>query len=192
MTMQTQRMLSMNNPGGLIDNPNFAKWFGKSKAIGAGGRPLMLYHGNDEVFDVFQPNPGGHFGKGIYLTTQLADARKYQTQGNPLLLHARVENPFVTTANYAEAEKYDLEYAGLPMIQALFPDRLPEFITRLVYEDRTVEDDIQARLIELGHDGVCVKWNDFLTHYVLFEPTQIKSASANNGEFNILDPHIYR
>jgi hypothetical protein len=46
----------------LFDNPNFAKWFGKSAVVDKTGQPLPVFHGTKGDFDAFD---GARFGQSI-------------------------------------------------------------------------------------------------------------------------------
>jgi hypothetical protein len=50
-------------------NNNFKKWFGDSKVVDEQGRPMIVYHGTDNKFDMFKISKYGANGPGIYLTT---------------------------------------------------------------------------------------------------------------------------
>lgn len=46
------------------------------------------------------------------------------------------------------------------------------------------------QLIQAGYDGVALDMGDGRTHYIAFEPEQIKSATGNRGTFDQNDPSI--
>jgi hypothetical protein len=60
----------------LLNNPNFLKWFGKSKVIDEVGNPLRVYHGTTKDFDSFKIDEdstlsrmlGSHFAKDPRVT----------------------------------------------------------------------------------------------------------------------------
>ena len=39
----------------ILDTQQFKRWFGKSKVVHADGTPMIVYHGTDAVFSVFDP-----------------------------------------------------------------------------------------------------------------------------------------
>ena len=39
----------------ITDTPEFKRWFGKSKIKDANGKPLVLYHGTNAIFNIFDP-----------------------------------------------------------------------------------------------------------------------------------------
>lgn len=83
-------------------NSNFKKWFGKSK-IKENNKPLICYHGSNnsdiQTFDVnnIGKNTGnyGHYGYGIYFSTDIREAQGYGKYIYECYL--RVENPFTGT-----------------------------------------------------------------------------------------------
>lgn len=65
-------------------NPDFAAWFGASKAVGDDGAPLVLYHGTNQNIDAFDPNRGGSATgenagatKGFFFTDSKPVAQQY-------------------------------------------------------------------------------------------------------------------
>lgn len=58
---------------------NFWRWFGNSKAVDAAGRPLVLYHGTDAEFSVFDIKKmrAGRWGKGFYFADSTERAVQY-------------------------------------------------------------------------------------------------------------------
>lgn len=57
----------------VLKNPNFKKWFGRSKVVDSSGRPLICYHGTASIFTSFDANKIGvikysDWGKGLYFT----------------------------------------------------------------------------------------------------------------------------
>lgn len=69
---------------GLLENPNFSKWFGKSTAKDAKGLPLEVFHGTTKDFEHFIPGgtdwsarTGNTLGEGIYFTTEPGQAAAY-------------------------------------------------------------------------------------------------------------------
>jgi hypothetical protein len=46
-----------------------AEWFGNSKIVDENGKPMIVYHGTDNKFDIFKISKYGSVVPGIYLTT---------------------------------------------------------------------------------------------------------------------------
>ena len=81
---------------------NFNRWFGNSKIKDDNGNPLVCYHGTDSDFLEFDftkigYNSGnfGHYGYGVYFSTEKNEARIYGK--NIIECYLKVENPFMAT-----------------------------------------------------------------------------------------------
>lgn len=59
--------------------PEFRAWFDGSQVVDEKGEPLVVYHGSDAEFDVFdrKKSRDGRWGKGFYFTTSPEEAAKY-------------------------------------------------------------------------------------------------------------------
>ena len=83
-------------------NNNFKKWFGISKIVEK-GKPLICYHGSSEknikYFDInkigYNKGNYGHYGYGIYFSTDIREAKTY---GNIIYeCYIKIRNPFTGT-----------------------------------------------------------------------------------------------
>ena len=81
--------------GGIINNPNFKEWFGDSKVVDEKGNPLVVYHGTDKEFNIFDESytafntdNQGFLGRGFYFTTRKEDASQYGNIIKPFYLKA--------------------------------------------------------------------------------------------------------
>jgi site-specific DNA-adenine methylase len=77
---------------------NFWRWFGDSKVVDEQGRPLVVYHGTNKSFDVFDSNKigkshGRSEGAGFYFTTSKETASSYADGGEPMSVYLSIENP---------------------------------------------------------------------------------------------------
>lgn len=69
----------------MVGSDAFKKWFGDSKVVDEGGKPLVVYHGSNtrevtkgyEGFDTFKPSEWGDLGPGIYLTSSAKAASDF-------------------------------------------------------------------------------------------------------------------
>ena len=155
--------LPLFSPRRQTETPEFKAWFGDSKVVDADGKPLVVYHGTPKDFSVFK-------GKRIWVTSDTELASVYTKEGiteqgsggNIMPLYVSIKNPKVFS---------------LP------DDGLLEW-------SRSKTDEALARD---GHDGVMFidKDGNIKTAYA-FDPTQIKSAIGNNGQFSPTDPDIRR
>ena len=153
----------------------FDAWFGASKITDNQGRPLVVYHGGGPNIEVFRRSSGGR-------ALWFADADTAQTyagagEGATLYpVYLKAENPMVFDAQGATWQ--GLEFEG----------------------ERVSTDDLAAIAEGRGHDGLVI--HNLLdantddggetpaTHYAVFEPEQIKSATGNRGTFDPNSPSI--
>lgn len=151
-----------------------ATFNGASGPTGAGGTPLRLYHGTrDDItaFNLNHPNRKDHgwLGGGIYLTSDAevafaySRAKRGEQGSNVMPVYANVRNPYVAT----RADKDRVKAGGIAASQAF-------------------TDSLKAE----GYDGVVLDLGDGAIELVAFEPTQIKSAIGNNGDFDPANPDI--
>jgi GNAT superfamily N-acetyltransferase len=139
----------------------FRRWFGQSAVVDARGQPLVVYHGTDADFDVFDLGQAGRrtvggkwAGPAAYFTSSLRLARSYATHERVLPVYLSLQNPYV----------FDAEGAGW---RSVFPE---------------VVDSARAH----GHDGVIVRnvrdaarqWDVDLVAdtYVVFDADQVRLA----------------
>ena len=156
----------------------FEKWFGASKVVGADGAPLVVYHGSKHSFTEFDRAAlGGNFDncvsrQGFYFTNDRSIANAYSWDrekncaGNTINAYLSLQNPvYINGAAFGATAN---DYASLS--KAI--------------------DDAKAR----GHDGAVIRnWKDgsgAMVQYVAFEPSQIKSALGNFGEFEAANNDI--
>jgi hypothetical protein len=155
------------------ETPAFKKWFGDSKVVDEKGEPLIVYHGTDSEFDIFDAEHiskssgnSGNYGKGFYFAPSAALASRFGDKVIPA--YVRLKNPYI----------YDQQ------------GRADSFNEAHDVEAFTKE------LLDRGHDGVIVHSDlrdtddDFITEVVAFSPTQIKSAIGNRGTFDPNDANI--
>jgi hypothetical protein len=167
---------------GLLDNPNFKKWFGESAVRDAEGLPLEVYHGTGRPgFTDFDPalagkNEKADFGKGAgYFTDDSALASGYAMKrgdgGGVVPGYASISNPYV-----------------------IYQDK----VSRGWEPPASFVDDLKAK----GHDGIAVKLRDmdestgevfdeFFEEVIPFSPTQFKSR-FNQGTFDPTDPNFLK
>ncbi len=149
----------------------FKRWFGDwqndpehaSKVVDAEGKPLVVYHGTDAEFDTFHSKDGTFW--------------------------------FSAEADYAEEMAH--ERGGTRIVQAYLDMKNPYYATLEPgrFTDPTFENPIIQAARDGGHDGVILRAdtdNELLadTFYIVFEPTQIKSATDNIGTFDGTNPDI--
>ena len=137
-----------------------------SKIVDENGEPLVVYHGSDAEFEVFDRTKGR---SGMDIQGMFFSPWDYESEGygkNVRAFFLNIKNPATGSKSYEVFSKYKSEnYAG-----------------------------IKAR-DELGHsgyDGVASgNMEDEDLEFIAFEPNQMKSATDNNGAFSPDDANIY-
>lgn len=188
---------------GKTESAAFTRWFGNSKAVNRNDEPLLVFHGAGARFTTFDAG-----GKPIWLTANIQYAEKYSTAnraaekllpsssiyaGNVdrvIPAYIRVENP----ANVGDTDGgFDGNYMDLAKRIGVRPSELrqaweeagrPEMLWQVVNSKQMSE-----LLKRHGYDGIQAIENGVATWAVL-EPTQIKSAMANNGAFSLKSADI--
>ena len=155
----------------VTHSQQFKRWFGDwekkpysaSKVVDADGKPLVVYHGTDADFTVFKSKDGNYW---FSASEDYAEAMAEERGGNRVMpTYLNMRKPY---------------YAKLKPSQ--FSD--PNFEAAIIREAKSK-----------GCDGVILEndtSNDLEkdTFYVVFAPTQIKSATENIGTFDGSNPDI--
>lgn len=180
-----------------VRTPAFKAWFGDwendpdnaSKVVNPKtGEPLVVYHGTDAEFNVFDRSKAGSNtdngmrGKGFYMAT---DRRTAEGYGNRLIeSFTDLKNPFYPSdfesaeaiAQYLteklEAKGFD-EYT---VDEAMFKIRDGRFTVGQSYSGT-----FAGILKDAGFDGVVYQKAE---EVIAFRPNQIKSATDNTGSFS--------
>ena len=167
-----------------------------SKIVDENGEPLVVWHGTDADFTVFDKakigsstNNKGIFGNGFYMTEESSYASYYNRsdgrinkdgRGNVMPLFVSLKNPFDWSAPDAVRVA---EAAGFPKSRIKDSKLLP------LTEEKQILS-FTENLKKSGHDGVVFTFDDGTREFVAFEPEQIKSATENVGTFDAGNPDI--
>lgn len=195
---------------------NFWRWFGDSKVVDSDGKPLVVYHGTNADFSVFDAANGGS-----------ASGAKSATMGFFAASNPAVASSYADDYNYyAETklgramqavtggwyEKFNEAILGafgtsaiisggnvMPLYLSIKNPKVVDFGGR-EYRERTYADVIDQAKRD-GHDGVILRntfdegyvrgGSDMTDVYVTFDSTQIKSVN-NQGTFDPNDSRILR
>lgn len=177
----------------VTDTPELKSWFGDSKVVDENGDPLVVYHGTSRKFDAFESGFSNGFTikrKGFYFTDAESipgefgsrTIAAYLSMQNPL--DTRFDNSAVTEAVYNAIEAIGAE------------DKWSEAggtVWRFMRKGFGQSDEFIDALKALGYDGLIMpdSWgNTVFDSYIAFEPSQIKSATENNGAFDPSNPSI--
>jgi DNA topoisomerase IB len=184
--------------------PEFRRWFGKSKATNEAGEPIVVYHGTESDFDSFAPERRGtntRFGArgaGYYFTALPDEASNYALGGkgisspleflqkkysewqrragaNVMPVYLKIENP----ANWRDVQEAQE-----------FAHREIKHNSDHNQKSRRWDEIVVDYLKRKGFDGIIAP--EASNEYVVFDPTQIKSATGNRGTFDPSDTNILR
>jgi len=188
-----------------VRTDNFKTWFGDwendpanaSKVVDDNGEPLVVYHGTNASFDEFKKNNvihGLEYGDGFYFTTDKKQAENYGEKIKDIFLNIR--NPF----NPFGGNKKRAYFDNTEDAKLLFRQKMAEFEKEGKGYDRfkpiiNKEDNGFSIDYSTAYDLEPSLFNDGYNRgniFVAFDPTQIKSATGNNGEFNPADPNILK
>lgn len=184
------------------ETPTFKRWFGKSKLRNEDGSPRVLYHGTQNTFTEFKSRPndiGIHLGTVDQANDRVAQRERFHrefgtegresTEGSQVLpVYARIENPVrIPDVGIFDARNVEHELVSAGVLKQVHPPRTPQMI----------RDELKRK----GHDGIVYRNTEEGAgnskdpdrgedSYIVFEPTQVKSATGNRGTFDPADPNI--
>lgn len=174
------------------ETPAFKAWFGDSKVVDAEGKPLIVYHGT--------PNGAVEFeqGREVWMTNSPAIADEYTSKRGAWL--SRGEAPaivplYVKMERPLEIDAGGAKWNNIPVPWQAFTPTTFGNLPRNAVDSRAVV----AWAKEHGYDGVVLRnLRDPVTAgrskpsdiYVVFEPTQVKSAIGNRGTFEQTSPNV--
>ena len=156
----------------VTQSKQFKRWFGDwqnhpenaSKVVNADGTPKVVYHGTNAEFNIFQQENGAYF---FSESRDYAESMADERGGNRIIeAYLKMKNPYTVKLS-------------------------PEQFT-----DNIAEAPFIRYAKEHGHDGVIFEYNGskedlaYDKFYVVFDSTQIKSATDNIGMFDKTNPDI--
>ena len=137
-----------------------------SKVVDENGEPMVVYHGSDADFDVFDKTKGraNMDIQGMFFSPWAYESEGYGKNVRAFFLN--IKNPATGSKSYEVFSKYESgNYAGIK-----------------------ARDELEHS----GYDGVASgDMEDEDLEFIAFEPNQIKSATDNNGAFSPDDANIY-
>lgn len=159
---------TINDPGSVVKSAisnqtqteQFRRWFRGSKIVDENGNPLIVYHGTDQNFTVFDPAKGRSTMdiQGMFFSPWEIDASGYGPNVGQYYLS--IKNPASEGMAYKALNKFKGQ--------------------------NDAGKKARDYLISLGFDGV----NNSDEEYIAFYPTQIKSVTDNVGIFDQSNPDI--
>jgi len=182
----------------ITQTPQFKSWFGDSKVVDKRGNPLIVYHGTNSHFKIFNnfiyatadPKYAQLFAK---YDEDATPSNRFGECANVMPLYMSIKNPIDLTnlgmncGNQefkSELAKYNIDTSDWhPKEDFLLP------VYRHVWN---LKKWYIGELIHKGYDGI-ILWEDCETSdystrkaisYLAFYPYQVKSAIGNNGNFD--------
>jgi hypothetical protein len=178
------------------NTPEFKRFFKDSKVVDENGQPMVVYHtglvDTDELISgaEVQRRLGKepiYANEGVYFTADPLYSAQYGRNREGAIMYPvylSIQNPLVIT------DKKELTL--LEKLKRVFlSDKAREDAELSDTTDRLVSmyitEKYKAELIKKGYDGII---NKAYNEIVVFEPTQIKSATGNVGTFDATNPDI--
>ena len=178
-----------------VGSEKFNKWFRQSRVVDAKGKPLIVYHGSEAEFTVFDKSKSasGYHGGGFYFTPDQAWASSF---GQTKAVYLSLQNPFNKDTMDITPAMLD-EYTSIMQERGATDDWIEaklentqnsgSFDVGLGELGQITPAEIQRVYKAGGFDGVIAEDGNVM---VAFEPTQIKSAIGNRGTWSAADPDI--
>lgn len=215
---QQKQAVTLYQSSKQTESAEFKKWFGGSKVVDEDGNPLVVYHGTDKAFTAFRRKKRGYSTKaesaklGFWFVdnpTTAGGYAEYAAGSGVRDLYDKADR-LESRGQYDAAEQLRANAENSPN-DNLGANVKPVFLSIvnpmvIDFEGQSwadvegwLSDDI-SQAIERGHDGVIIQ--NFMddptstqppqTHYVAFDPRQIKSAIGNSGAFSKRSADILR
>lgn len=191
------------------DSKYFKKWFGDSKVVDENGKPLVVYHGSRNNFEVFEHIDGLDSDINaintkeafFFVDDDIAADKFAEIQREAQIIRLQAEKHVGSGYNnLAEKQRLDEEikkqsYNDNIRYNVYLSIQNPVIVNFEGREYNTEEvDDLILDALENGNDGVIIKNIDDVggvhTQYAVFNPEQIKSVD-NTGTFDAENPNIY-
>lgn len=199
--------LSKVNPKikNIFETKQFKRWFGNSKVVNDDGTPKVMYHGTRAQFTVFDKSKArasGAYGKGFYFTDSTSHAGTY---GDQMAVYLKIDNPLMQGGNkvtrsqiekflqaVAENEDYSIENYGTYDVNEIADSITSEDAFSVIQDVNATAIGDFAEAIRLFNEVNGTKFDGVITptETVVYEPTQIKSATDNIGTFDGSNPDI--
>lgn len=198
----TQYQALSDNPSTVAQSETeaFKRWFAGSKVVDTQGKPLVVYHGTNQTITAFDlakigTRDAGFFGSGFYFTPDENQALDYadtavedtgEGEAVAMPLYASLQNPFI----------WDMSDAGAGATRAAlaaFGIKRDSVRGNSAALSNAKEREVFNRAVRAaGFDGVIVQDEDGVQEVVAFDPTQIKSATGNNGQYDPNNPNVLK
>ena len=164
-----------------------------SKVVDENGEPLVVYHGTNENFNIFDKkkagsgNDKGLRGKGFYLSPNQKTSEAYG--GRVISAYISLKHPF-NPSEFASAEEVSKHLTNRLVQQGYDEYTVDSSIFNVGYSfsvGNEYANVFSSILKEAGYDGVLYPHRQ---EVITFDSHQIKSATDNIGTFNEEDEDI--
>lgn len=183
----------LNAMADQTNTPEFKTFFGDSKVVDAEGKPLVAYHATNADFSEFRP---GRHGNAIFVSFNPDNAQRFGQRQvdyeggslNIMPVYVKAENPFdFQNAQHVQELVREMDKTTDSWGQKLGMKRRGSIAAG---DWEVIESPIaQEAIRRLGFDGYYVQ-EAGERNLAVFEPTQVKSAIGNNGQFDPNNPNI--
>ena len=195
----------------LVESEAFKRWFGDSKVVDEDGKPLVVYHGTQNVFTAFNTVADGDLGSHFGTRDQAAAFAGGSAYGRMMPVYLSIQNPvrLIDTGEWSDAEVLpQLERLGLiDSVEEAGERSAREILQQagydgVVYMNRRegFGKPLIQRIGQDAHDRELRKpmsdaafrrlVPEATDSYIAFDPAQIKSATGNRGTFDPGNPDI--
>ncbi len=197
----------------VTETQQFKRWFGDwqkhpnnaSKVVNPDGTPKVMYHGTTSSFTAFdkkKAKSSGFYGRGFYFTESESHAGQY---GNAIAVYLDIKNPLEPGKNkvskeqlrkfleaVAENEDYDIWNYGTEDISEIVESVYKDDAFAVIQDVNATAIGNFAEALELFNEVNDTNFDGIITptETVVYEPTQIKSATDNIGTFDKSNPDI--
>ena len=164
-----------------------------SKVVDENGEPMVVYHGTNENFNIFDKkkagsgNDKGLRGKGFYLSPNQKTSEAYG--GRVISAYISLKHPF-NPSEFASAEEVSKHLTNRLVQQGYDEYTVDSSIFNVGYSfsvGNEYANVFSSILKEAGYDGVLYPHRQ---EVITFDSHQIKSATDNIGTFNEEDEDI--
>jgi hypothetical protein len=189
---------------GPVETPAFRQWFGGSKAVDAGGKPLVVYHGSpdmrfldeDGVFATMkdrmlkygatpESRRDAKDKRAFFFTTSQSVARTYADPHRAFDYQAAEEGVIPVFLALTNPMVFDADGKHWREAQAQISKE--DFI---VAAKKAGHDGVVIRNVRDSYDSMTTGRDPLSDVFVAFDSKQIKHAERNDGTFDADDPNI--
>lgn len=185
-----------------IESPEFQSWFGESKAIDEGGKPLRAYHGTAKYFEAFDTtiskenrnSPSWSGDVGTWFAAPSKYPGNYDEGNAEAVAETFTEKPGGSWDEYKDGARVVPVYLSIKNPMEFEGWEHFDDVRRDEYRGLSGRQ-FRDKLVEQGYDGMVIRnsmtdGNVDRDDWVAFFPNQIKSATANRGTYDPNDPNI--